>query len=134
MALRVLPDPSRIFHPAVRGRSHHSTQEGGSHDTREPGLLLWVQQLQGPKNPALDSLTGSRVALFNPRRQRWSRHFHWSADFLLILSRTTAGRATVEALLMNRPELVNLRRLLLLIGHPPTLNWPAPRKADTVRG
>jgi hypothetical protein len=38
----------------------------------------------------------------------------------VILSHTATGRATVEALLMNRPELVNLRRILHLSGeHPP---------------
>jgi hypothetical protein len=37
-----------------------------------------------------------------------------------IIGRTTTGRATVEAMDLNRPELLNLRRLLLMDGeHPP---------------
>lgn len=37
-----------------------------------------------------------------------------------MLGRTPIGRATVEALHLNRPELVNLRRLLRDVGeHPP---------------
>jgi hypothetical protein len=57
--------------------------------------------------------------LFNPRSQLWKQHFSWSGDFLQITGRTT-GRATVEALHLNRPELVNLRRALLLIDEHPS--------------
>lgn len=39
---------------------------------------------------------------------------------MLIEGRTAASRATVLALHMNRPELLNVRRLLLAVGeHPP---------------
>ena len=38
---------------------------------------------------------------------------------MLIAGRTMAGRATVEALRLNRPALVNLRRALLAIGKHP---------------
>jgi hypothetical protein len=58
--------------------------------------------------------------LFNPRRQLWKQHFSWSEDFLQIIGRTPTGRATVEALHLNRPELVNLRRALLLIDEHPS--------------
>jgi hypothetical protein len=72
------------------------------------------------KTHARDPQTGLSVPLFNPRRQKWSRHFAWSADFLLIEGRTAAGRATVEALHLNSPALVNLRRALYAVGeHPP---------------
>jgi hypothetical protein len=65
-------------------------------------------------------VTSRVVPLFNPRRQRWSRHFHWSEDALLIVGRTAAGRATVESLHLNRSGLINLRRALIAIGeHPP---------------
>ncbi len=64
--------------------------------------------------------TGRPVPLFNPRRQRWSRHFAWRADGLLIEGRTAVGRATVVALHLNSPALVNLRRALTAVGeHPP---------------
>ena len=46
--------------------------------------------------------------------------FTWSADYTMILGLTPTGRATVEALQLNRPEVVNLRRLLFAHGeHPP---------------
>ena len=67
-----------------------------------------------------DPETGRAFALFNPRSQSWMRHFRWSDDGLLVIGRTETGRATVEALHLNRPELVNLRYVLATIGeHPP---------------
>lgn len=36
----------------------------------------------------------------------------WSEDLQYIIGRTRTGRATVDALNMNRLELVNLRRAL----------------------
>jgi hypothetical protein len=72
------------------------------------------------KTHAQDPHTGRRVPLFNPRRQRWSRHFAWSEDFTYVVGRTMTGRATVDALHLNRPQLLNLRRLLHAAGeHPP---------------
>ena len=39
---------------------------------------------------------------------------------MLIIGRTVIGRETVEALHLNRPELLNLRHALHAIGlHPP---------------
>lgn len=68
----------------------------------------------------VDPVTGQRVPLFHPRRQRWRDHFTWSEDFSLIVGLTGIGRATVEALHLNRPSLVNLRRVLFGAGeHPP---------------
>ena len=77
---------------------------------------------KGSKTHARDPETGRRVPLFNPRRQRWTRHLSWSDDLLSIIGRTLTGRATVEALNLNRPELVNLRRVLIVAGeHPPEM-------------
>jgi hypothetical protein len=39
---------------------------------------------------------------------------------MLIIGRTATGRATVEALHLNRPELVNLRRVLRAAGEHPS--------------
>jgi hypothetical protein len=75
---------------------------------------------KGDRTCARDPQTGRVAALFHPRRQRWSRHFAWSEEFTLIIGRTAVGRATVDALRLNRPELVNLRRVLRAMGeHPP---------------
>lgn len=67
-----------------------------------------------------DAVTDALVPLFNPRTQSWEDHFAWHPDFTLILGLTPTGRATVDALHLNRPGLVNLRRVLYLVGeHPP---------------
>lgn len=82
----------------------------------------WCHASKYTKTHACDRQMGRRVPLFNPRRQQWSRHFAWSEDFLRIIGRTATGRATVEAVHLNRPELINLRRALHAIGeHPPKL-------------
>ena len=61
-----------------------------------------------------------QVSLFNPRQQVWSVHFGWSEDFTLMIGKTSVGRATVEALILNRQSVVNLRRVLVFANlHPP---------------
>jgi hypothetical protein len=74
------------------------------------------------KTHALDPQTGRLVPLFNPRRQKWSRHFTWSNDYLMIVARTATGRATIEALHLNRAELINMRRLMVIAGEYPAQN------------
>jgi HNH endonuclease len=67
-----------------------------------------------------DPETGEKIALYNPRRQAWSEHFEWDDDFTRVLGKTPYGRATVEALHLNRFGVVNLRRLLFAANlHPP---------------
>jgi len=74
------------------------------------------------KTHALDPETKQEVPLFHPRRQIWSEHFTWSDNFTQITGKTAIGRATIEALKLNRPELVNLRRILHIVGeHPPQI-------------
>jgi hypothetical protein len=73
------------------------------------------------KTQALDSVTEQLVGLFHPRKQRWQDHFTWNEDYTRILRTTPTGRATVEALQLNRLGLVNLRRILFAAGeHPPS--------------
>ncbi len=72
------------------------------------------------KTHALDSQTDVEVPLFHPRQQRWIKHFAWDESFTRIIGQTAIGRATIETLQLNRPELVNLRRVLHTVGeHPP---------------
>ena len=74
------------------------------------------------KTHALDSQTDLQTPLFHPRLQKWNIHFRWSKDLLYIVGQTPIGRATVEALNLNRQELINLRQLLIGAGeHPPKL-------------
>jgi HNH endonuclease len=72
------------------------------------------------KTEARDPVSDKGVSLYHPRQQRWHDHFAWSDDFTLLIGLTPVGRATIEALHLNREELVNLRRVLYAMGeHPP---------------
>jgi len=73
------------------------------------------------KIKAYDPISKLLVPLFNPRTQEWSTHFQWNEESTHILGITPVGRATVVALKMNRVNVVNQRKALILYGvHPPT--------------
>lgn len=79
-------------------------------------------QHKSTKTFAIDPATELPAAVFNPRQQSWEEHFAWNDDFTLIIGLTATGRATIEALWLNRNGLVNLRRALYAVGgHPPKL-------------
>ena len=72
------------------------------------------------KTRAIDPQTMGEIPLFHPRQQIWDQHFQWSENLLYIVGKTPVGRATIDALKLNRQELLNLRQLLINIGeHPP---------------
>ena len=72
------------------------------------------------KTEALDPVSKNVVSLYHPRQQSWHDHFTWNNDFTLMLGLTPVGRATIQALHLNREELINLRRVLFAMGaHPP---------------
>lgn len=73
------------------------------------------------KTHFLDLQTDRIVPLFNPRKQAWKDHFRWSTDAIRVEALTDVGRATISALELNRAELKDQRRLLILAGeHPPS--------------
>jgi 5-methylcytosine-specific restriction endonuclease McrA len=72
---------------------------------------------KGSRRSATDPETGEAVPLYHPRQQDWSGHFAWSPDNDQITGSTPTGRATVEALNVNRPQLVRLRRLWAHLGY-----------------
>jgi hypothetical protein len=65
---------------------------------------------KGPNLSGIDPESGQIVELFNPRRQRWARHFRWVGP--RVVGRTRSGRATVAVLEMNLPTRVELREVL----------------------
>jgi hypothetical protein len=59
-------------------------------------------------------VTGRIVRLFNPRRQRWDRHFAWEGAWLRGL--TPCGRVTIDVLNINATHRTDLRSLLIKAG------------------
>lgn len=84
-------------------------------------LACWQCNLaKGDRITGLDPTTGQLERIFHPLQQRWSEHFQWVNDGLLIQGVTPTGRATVYALDLNRTPLVRSRTLWIAAGwHPP---------------
>ncbi|MEJ5308454.1 MAG: HNH endonuclease [Anaerolineae bacterium] len=77
-------------------------------------------EFKGSTTAALDPLTGEIVPLFHPRQQVWTEHFQWDAFGTLLVGLTAVGRATIVALNMNNPVIVDARRRWVSVGwHPP---------------
>ncbi len=73
------------------------------------------------KTEAFDPVSHQLAPLYHPRQQTWEEHFAWNQDYTLIIGLTPTGRATVETLHVNRPPVVNLRRVLYAASeHPPS--------------
>jgi hypothetical protein len=69
---------------------------------------------------ARDPTTGVTVRLFNPRLDRWTEHFEWAENFTRVVGITAIGRATIDLLRLNRPQVQELRKLLHAAAfHPP---------------
>jgi hypothetical protein len=68
----------------------------------------------------MDPVTGEAVSLFHPIQDSWSEHFQWSPDGSVIEPLTQVARATIEALKINRPQMVRMRTIWVTLGeHPP---------------
>ena len=73
---------------------------------------------KGARQTALDPETGQEVSLFHPRQDEWNNHFVW--DDLCIRGQSSTGRATVDALKMNRSFILGIRYEEQCRGrHPP---------------
>ncbi len=77
-------------------------------------------RLKSTKTTGFDPDNGQEVPLFHPRQQEWHDHFIWNEEFTLMIGITATGRATINALRLNRPGVVNLRRVLVLMGEHPS--------------
>jgi len=86
---------------------------------------LWLacsfcNQAKGNRIFVEDPESHRTVPLFNPRLQGWREHFRWTESGLQVAGTTDVGRATVNALQLNRLMLVRARRLWVAAGwHPP---------------
>jgi hypothetical protein len=69
---------------------------------------------KGPNIAGYDPKTGKLTRLFNPRRQRWSAHFAW--DGPMLIAKTAIGRTALYVLIINHPDRVEVRRVLIEAG------------------
>src|SRR5438128_12579085 len=65
---------------------------------------LHCNKHKGPNIAGIDPLTRKLVPLYDPRKQRWERHFSW--DRATVVGRTRIGRTTIRVLAMNDPDFV----------------------------
>lgn len=66
---------------------------------------------------AVDPQTGAESPIFNPRQDNWSEHFYW--DGLRLVGLTSAGRATIQALDLNRALILAIRQEEAVLGRLP---------------
>lgn len=94
---------------------------GGQTTAENLCLVCWdCNLIKNKRIAALDPDTGNLVALFHPNQQRWHKHFTWREQGAILVGITSSGRATVEALRLNRPLLVQARKRWIEAGwHPP---------------
>jgi hypothetical protein len=78
---------------------------------RRSYVCSFCNRYKGPNISGIDPSTHAVVRLFHPRRHKWTRHFRWGGP--LLIGRTPIGRATIAVLLINHPEAVAIRQLLL---------------------
>ena len=87
-------------------------QHGGTDDEQNLArACVHCNLYKGTNLSGFDAQTGKVVRLFDPRRQKWSRHFEWHGA--LLEGKTLTGRATVRVLQINLPIRVALRQSLI---------------------
>lgn len=97
----------------------HILPESLGGKTEEENLWLacrFCNGYKGTQTHGVDPLTKKRSKLFNPRRQKWNRHFKLSEDKTEIIGKTICGRATVDALQMNNEAQTSVRRNWIEVG------------------
>ncbi len=98
-----------------------SKKHGGPTVARNLALSCFqCNSFKGTDLAGLDPRTRKLTPLFNPRRNKWSRHFRW--DGPVLHGRTPIGRVTISVLNINDPLRVALRASLVEQGvFPPSI-------------
>lgn len=94
---------------------------GGDSEAANLCLACWDCNLaKGQRIAATDPDTTQLAPLFHPHQQVWHDHFEWVEAGLRTAGKTASGRATVNALGLNREALMQARQLWIEVGwHPP---------------
>ncbi|AFZ58974.1 HNH endonuclease [Anabaena cylindrica FACHB-243] len=98
--------------------------KGGTDDEENLWLACRLcNSYKGTQTHGLDQITDRKIKLFNPRQQKWSRHFAWTNNGTHIMGLTACGRVTVLALQLNNIYAVTVRQAWVTAGwHPPKDN------------
>ncbi len=108
--------------PTPFSNEHIIPLNAGGQST-EDNLALACQgcnNLKHIKTTAIDPVTLQEVSLYHPRKDIWREHFAWNRDLTELIGLTPIGRVTIAELHLNRENIVNLRRVLIIISkHPP---------------
>ena len=94
----------------IRARKHH----GPTTLQNLCWACAYCNGSKGSNASGYDPDSGALVALFNPRRDPWKKHFAW--DGPILVGKTARALATIDVLLINDPERVEHRRLLIAAG------------------
>ena len=107
---RILPQLPRdlLILQTLSGQQNHGRPFSCTKGTRPS--LLYPFQLSVEVRAKQDSGQTKQDKLFHPRRDRWSDHFAWNPDATTVVGLTAIGRATIEALSLNRKGLINQRK------------------------
>lgn len=99
----------------IIARKHHGPTESANLAL----ACFFCNSFKGPNIAGLDSGMDRIVRLFNPRKDRWNRHFAWGGP--LLVGRTSIGRTPISVLAINDPEAVEFRQTLIREGSFPPL-------------
>ena len=94
---------------------------GGHNNVDNLCLACWdCNLLKGTRTSLFDYKTQTFIPLFHPQKQIWSEHMKWSYSKTYVQSETLIGEKTIQALQLNRPQLVLSREIWAAVGwHPP---------------
>ncbi len=72
---------------------------------------------------AINPHTTDIVPLFNPQKDLWIDHFAWNDDHTEVVGLTDVGIAMIDMLHMNRPAMIRVRKMWVVMGeHPPDMS------------
>jgi hypothetical protein len=106
----------------VTGAAYHiehiiPASRGGANDPSNYALCcITCNGHKADHVTGIDPQTGKEVLLFNPRSDRWARHFRFSRETLNIQGLTPKGRATVARLRVNERKQKEARPLWIELG------------------
>jgi hypothetical protein len=110
----------QAFQEATFHIDHVQPRKSGGETTLENQALACVtcSLKKAARTHAPEGESKQVVPIFSPRTQAWDEHFRWLKDWR-VQGLTSCGRATAEALGMNRPTIISIRSLLGELGRFP---------------